>query len=49
MLKLSHYDVIPIGERLWLNDHNVMTSTLQPLIDDNVLRIGITMEYGHPK
>ena len=24
MLKLSHYDEIPIGDRLWLSDHNMM-------------------------
>ena len=27
MLKLSHYDENPIGDHLWLSDHNVITST----------------------
>ena len=39
MLKLSQYDEIPIGNRLWLSDQNVITATLQLPIDDNVLGI----------
>ena len=27
MLKLSHYDETPMGDRLWFSDHNVITST----------------------
>ena len=39
MLKLLHYDEIPIGDRPWLSDHNVITLTQQLPIDDNVLSI----------
>ena len=39
MVKLSNYDEIPIGDRLWLSDKNLITATLQPQIDDNVLGI----------
>ena len=39
MLKLSHYDEITIGERLWWSHHIMKTSISQSPIDDNVLGI----------
>ena len=39
MLQLSLYDHLTIGNRLWESHHEVIISTLQSPIDDNVLGI----------
>ena len=37
MLKVSHFDEIPIGDHQWLSDRDVIATQSQ--IDDNVLSI----------
>ena len=39
MAKFSWYDDFTIGDRISVSDHNVITSTFQSPIDDNVLDI----------
>ena len=39
MFLLSYYEEIPIDDRLWLSHQNLITSTLQSTIVDNVLVI----------